>query len=143
METSITNHGDTMAIIMEMPTMVTGDMDTTVTGATTGIMMATLETGAISETMETITDTEIISVFTVATVNGDIMETTEIGIMILDTMDMTMVILERTTEILPTTAMATMMSTTETGAGAISVTTELTMTMTSDLDTTPSTSISD
>ena len=142
METSITNHGDTMAIIMEMPTMVTGDMDTTVTGATTGIMMATLETGAISETMETITDTEIISVFTVATVNGDTMETTEIGIMILDTMDMTMVILELTTEI-ATTAGAMMMSTTETGAGAITVTTELTMTMTSDLDTTPSTSISD
>ena len=142
METSITNHGDTMAIIMEMPTMVTGDMDTTVTGATTGIMMATLETGAISETMETITDTEIISVFTVATVNGDTMETTEIGIMILDTMDMTMVILELTTEI-ATTVGATMMSTTETGAGAIMATTEFTMTMTSDLDTTPSTSISD
>ena len=141
METSITNHGDTMAIIMEMPTMVTGDMDTTVTGATTGIMMATLEIGAISETMETITDTEII-LHTVATVNGD-METTEIGVMILDTMDMTMVILEHTTEIFPTTAGATMMSTTETGAGAITVTTELTMTMTSDLDTTPSTSISD
>merc|ERR1712156_1149123 len=75
------------------------------------------------------------------------MATTEIGattgIMILDTMDITMVILEHTTEIFPTTAGATMMSTTETGAGAITVTTELTMTMTSDLDTTPSTSISD
>ena len=123
METNITNHGDTMVmLITEMPTM---------TGA-----------GAISETMETITDMEIIS-HTAATVNGDTMETTEIGIMILDTMDMTMVILELTTEILATTAGATMMSTTETGAGAITVTTELTMTMTSDLDTTPSTSISD
>ena len=122
METSTTNHGDTMTIIMEMPTM---------TGA-----------GATTETMETITDTEIIS-HTADTENGDTMETTEIGIMILDTMDMTMVILEHTTEILPTTAGATMMSTTETGAGAITVTTELTMTMTSDLDTTPSTSISD
>ena len=123
METNTTNHGDTMAmLIMEMPTM---------TGA-----------GAITETMETITDTEIIS-HTADTENGDTMETTEIGIMILDTMDMTMVILEHTTEIFPTTAGATMMSTTETGAGAITVTTELTMTMTSDLDTTPSTSISD
>ena len=122
METSTTNHGDTMTITMEMPTM---------TGA-----------GAITETMETIMDTEIIS-HTADTENGDTMETTEIGIMILDTMDMTMVILEHTTEILPTTDGATMMSTTETGAGAITVTTELTMTMTSDLDTTPSTSISD
>merc|ERR1739844_46892 len=120
-ETNITNHGDTMAmLIMEMPTM----------------------TGVITETMETTTDTEIIS-HTVATVNGDSMETTEIGIMILDTMDMTMVISEHTTEILATTDGATMMSTMETGAGAITVTTELTMTMTSDLDTTPSTSISD
>ena len=116
------NHGDTMAMpIMEMPTM---------TGA-----------GATTETMETITDTEII-LHTVATVNGD-METTETGIMILDIMDMTMVISEHTTEILATTVGATMMSTTETGAGAITVTTELTMTMTSGLDTTPSTSISD
>ena len=123
METSITNHGDTMVmLIMEMPTM---------TGA-----------GATTETMETITDMEIIS-HTAATVNGDTMETTEIGIMILDTMDMTMVILEHTTEILATTVGATMMSITETGAGAITVTTELTMTMTSGLDTTPSTSISD
>lgn len=120
METNITNHGDTMAmLIMEMPTM----------------------TGVIMETMETIMDTEIIS--QLATVNGDSTETTEIGIMILDTMDMTMVISEHTTEILATTDGATMMSTTETGAGAITVTTELTMTMTSDLDTTPSTSISD
>merc|ERR1739844_72332 len=99
-ETNITNHGDTMAmLIMEIPTM----------------------TGVITETMETITDTEIIS-HTVATVNGDSMETTEI---------------------VATTDGAAMMSTTETGAGAITVTTELTMTMTSDLDTTPSTSISD
>merc|ERR1712150_287295 len=102
-------------LIMEMPTM----------------------TGVITETMETITDMEIIS-HIVATVNGDSMETTEIGIMILDTMDMTMVISEHTTEILATTDGAMMMSTTETGAGAITVTTELTMTMTSDLDTTPS-----
>ena len=122
METNTTNHGDIMEIIMEMPTM---------TGA-----------GATTETMETITDTEIIS-HTAATVNGDTMETMEIGIMILDTMDMTMVISEHTTEILATTVGATMMSTTETGAGAITVTTELTMTMTSDLATTPSTSISD
>ena len=121
METSTTNHGDTMTITMEMPTM---------TGA-----------GATTATMETITDTEIIS-HTADTENGDTMETTEIGIMILDTMDMTMVILELTTEI-ATTAGAMMMSTMETGAGAITVTTELTMTMTSDLDTTPSTSISD
>ena len=127
METNTTNHGDTMAmLIMEMPTM---------TGA-----------GAITETMETITDTEIIS-HTAVMVTGGMMATTETGattgIMILDTMDMTMVILEHTTEIFPTTVGATMMSTTETGAGAITVTTELTMTMTSDLDTTPSTSISD
>ena len=122
METNTTNHGDTMAMpIMEMPIM---------TGAS-----------ATTETMETITDTEII-LHTVATVNGD-METMEIGVMILDTMDMTMVISEHTTEISATTAGATMMSTMETGAGAITVTTELTMTMTSDLDTTPSTSISD
>ena len=122
METNTTNHGDTMAmLIMEMPIM---------TGAS-----------ATTETMETITDTEII-LHTVATVNGD-METMEIGVMILDTMDMTMVISEHTTEISATTAGATMMSTMETGAGAITVTTELTMTMTSDLDTTPSTSISD
>ena len=127
METNTTNHGDTMAmLIMEMPTM---------TGAL-----------AITETMETIMDTEII-LHTAAMVTGDMMATTETGattgIMILDTMDMTMVISEHTTEISATTAGATMMSTTETGAGAITVTTELTMTMTSDLDTTPSTSISD
>ena len=128
METNTTNHGDTMAmLIMEMPTMET-------------------LAGAITETMETIMDTEII-LHTAAMVTGDMMATTETGattgIMILDTMDMTMAILEHTTEIFPTTAGATMMSTTETGAGAITVTTELTMTMTSDLDTTPSTSISD
>ena len=128
METNTTNHGDTMAmLIMEMPTMET-------------------LAGAITETMETIMDTEIIS-HTAAMVTGDMMATTETGattgIMISDTMDMTMVILEHTTEIFPTTVGATMMSTTETGAGAITVTTELTMTMTSDLDTTPSTSISD
>ena len=81
METSTTNHGDTIVMpIMETPTM---------TGA-----------GATTETMETITDMEIIS-HTAAMVIGDMMATTETG---------------ATTGIMMTTMVTGVMDTTETGA---------------------------